>query len=360
VIRPFQPGDIVLLQRLHGQATRLNSTQALLHAYSPPWAALTAVKPWGDPEVATYVLRQNGHGLARTGFLQAQRSPDREQAKILLIAPALDTRTGHPAIWEKLLSHYVQEEAQRQTLRIYADVPDQPLLVNTLTHVGFRSFVRQTVWRLGSNELSTLDLPVSPFVRPSSRSDDWALLRLYTHLTPKAVQVAEGSTSPGARPPMLDWWQAGESRTWIWADARDLHGCLRISVGRLGIRLQVWSDAHRNNQEVTRDLLRVGLAAARNSRRLPIYVAVREYQAGLGPLLSDFGFAPFVDHAKMVNLLVQRVPVLETQRVPAVEVMPEALVTFDPVHQSAHAEFTLQSPASQGFKLRHRRIGGRR
>lgn len=72
---------------------------------------------------------------------------------ILVLAPALDTRTGHPAIWEKLLAHCIVEGTQEGTTRIYADVPDQPLLVNTFAHVGFGVLRGQAFWRLAPDDV---------------------------------------------------------------------------------------------------------------------------------------------------------------------------------------------------------------
>ena len=79
-----------------------------------------------------------------------QKRPGRPEADILLLAPALDTTWGHPAIWQKLLSHAINEAPHQGLARLYADVPDQPLPVNTFSHVGFRVYTRQTIWRLSA------------------------------------------------------------------------------------------------------------------------------------------------------------------------------------------------------------------
>ena len=147
MIRPFQLGDFFLMHSLSRQATKLNASLALAQPYSVLGSALTAVVPWNDAKVATYVLHQRTHEVARNGFLQAQKRPGRPESDILLLTPALDTAHGHPAIWEKLLSHYSSEATQQKIARIYADVPDQPIVVNTLMHVGFRVYTRQTVGR---------------------------------------------------------------------------------------------------------------------------------------------------------------------------------------------------------------------
>ena len=52
----------------------------------------------------TYVLRQEENGLARAGFLQIEVRPERTEADVVLLTPALAAPQGHPAIWQKLLS----------------------------------------------------------------------------------------------------------------------------------------------------------------------------------------------------------------------------------------------------------------
>ena len=123
MIQPFRLGDTFLIQRLGRQATNLNAVQALLQPRTPASAALTAVIPWGDAKVATFVLKQQGHSLIRAGFIQVQKRPRRPEYDINLLAPALDTPSGHPAIWEKLLSYTISEAAHHQTELLYVDVP---------------------------------------------------------------------------------------------------------------------------------------------------------------------------------------------------------------------------------------------
>jgi hypothetical protein len=330
VIQPFQPGDLFLVQRLQRQATRFNVIQALLQQHSPFWSALTAVKPWDNAKTVTYVLRQNGHGVARAGFLQAQHRPNRPEADLLLLAPALDTRTGHPAIWQKLLAHYLNEAADHQTQRIYADVPDQPLLESTFASVGFRTYTRQAVWRLAAGALEG-GLPLRPTaVRPQTRADEWGLLRLYSRVTPQQVQVAEGALSePTVKPPILEWCYGGDVHHAVLARAGEVQGCVRTVFGSMGIWMQAWADPGRSGDTCWEQLVTAGLSmVAARRKRLPIYMAVKEYQGGLGSVLDGLGFAPFADHARMVRQTVQRVVSTESVRLPVLEAIPEGVVTF--------------------------------
>ena len=307
VIRPFQFGDIFLIQHLGRHSTKLNVVQSLLQPQSAVWDALSALVPWNDAKVATYVLRQQGHGLVGIGYLQARKRPGRPEVEISSLAPGLDATRGHPAIWEKLLLHYNAVAAQQQIARIYVDVPDQPLPTNTFSHVGFRTYTRQSIWRLARHELTTYPHPVTAQIRPQTRADEWALRLLYARSVPKSVQKAEGTDGPTpVAPPIVDWWQAGTCNSFVLEKRGDVLGSVQIAHGERGYWLQLWADFYDPDSYVLHQLVRFGLATIgeRNAYQ-PIYVGVCDYHGSLGALLSDYGFAPITDRAKMVKPVVQ-------------------------------------------------------
>jgi len=330
VIRPFRFGDFFLIHSLSRQATKLNASLALSQPYSVLGAALTSVIPWNDAKVVTYVLQQRQHHLVRNGFLQAQKRPGRPEADILLLAPALDTTHGHPAIWEKLLSHYINEAIQQQIMRLYADVPDQPLVVNTLMHVGFRVYTRQTIWRLPAHSAETLSYQGTAPIRPEQRRDAWALRRLYTQVTPQPVQQAEWlQTNGDLPPPILDWWQPFMRSSYVFENAGEICGCIRIGYGIRGAWLQIWQNPDQASNDHLHQLLSFALAEIRrqDSLRLPVYVGVRDYHGGVGSVLADYGFAPFTDRAKMAKPLLQWVKSAEPLLAPVLEAVPEVVAT---------------------------------
>jgi len=366
VIRPFQVGDIFLIQRLSRQATKLNTIQALLQSHSALKAALTAVIPWNEAKATTYVLHQRGHELARTGFLQAQKRPGRPEADIILLAPALDTPWGHPAVWQKLLVYYCNEAAHQQIARIYVDAPDQPLLVNTLNQVGFRVYTRQTIWRLRPGQDGVLapggtDTTRSirqTGVRLQTKTDEWALQRLYARVVPNQVKQAEGlqldSTLYGAvKPPILEWWQTSARESYVFEQKGDIQGCMRLAYGRRGVWLQLWMDSHQPDTECIHQLLGYALINIRQEKiHLPVYIGVRDYQGGLGPILAEYGFAPFTDRAKMVKHVVQWVRSVTSILAPALETVHEVVPTpftlpeeTTPLNDAGQSQHRLLSPA---------------
>lgn len=337
MIRPFQFGDFLLIHSLRGQTTKLNASLALSQPYSVLGAAFTSIVPWNDAKVVTYVLQQRQHDLARNGFLQAQKRPGRPEADILLLAPALDATQGHPAIWEKLLSHYSDVATKQQIARVYADVPDQPLLINTFMHVGFRVYTRQTIWRLPAHATEACTKQAAAAIRPQQPQDAWDLQRLYAQVTPAPVQQAEGLHADAELiPSILDWWQPFAHSSYVLEEAGTVRGCIRIGYGIQGIWLQIWQNSLAVSTDHLQQLLGFALTEIRQRRmlRLPVYVGVRDYQGGVGSVLADYGFAPFLDRAKMVKHLVQWVKQVAPVFMPVLEARPEI----------ATAPFTLPDP----------------
>ncbi|MEZ4709717.1 MAG: hypothetical protein R3A44_21085 [Caldilineaceae bacterium] len=275
------------------------------------------------------MLRQSRNTLAHAGFLQAQKRPGRPEADITLLAPSLETSWGHPAIWEKLLSHYAHEAARLQIARLYADVPDQPLLVNTFSQVGFKPYTRQTIWRLTHINRTLQALPESRTraitIRPQQKADEWNMRRLYERVTPLPVQHSEGVAHQDAgqsvKPLILDWWQSGSHQTYVLEQNGEIEGCILLGFGARGYWMRMLVDTLNPDVECMSSLLQFGLRVIHeiNLSRRPIYVGVRDYHGGMAALLSEFGFAPFTDRARMVRHvhawarepIFQRLPVLE-------------------------------------------------
>lgn len=306
VIRPFRPGDLYLIQRLNRQATKFHTVQTLLHPHSVLSAALGSAIPWGNEKTATYVLRQDGHGLVNSGFLQVQKRANRPEADVLCLSPGLDAPAGHPATWQKLLSVYLHDVMAQGVQRIYADVLDQPLPVNTFAGVGFHSYGRQTIWRLFTPTVESYSHLVTASIRSATEADAWALSRLYAHSVPDGVQAAEGwPGSNGEGVPILHNWLAEHGLTFVLAKGIDVTGALQIASGSNGSWLQWWTDTMQPDLEVVQQLLCFGLSFIRNNNwRTPVYLAVADYQGGLASLLADYGFAPFSDRVKMVKHVV--------------------------------------------------------
>ena len=350
MIRPFRLGDIFLIQRLGRQATDLNAFQALMHPSAPLASALTSVIPWSDTKVATYVLNQQGNPLARAGFIQVQKRQHRPEYGINLLAPALDTPSGHPAIWEKLLSHSIQEAARHQIERIYVDVPDQPLPVSSFAHVGFTTYTHQTIWRLRPRNATVGVHTRNATIRPVRAEDEWALSKLYSRVTPVPVQRAEcGQGAELAKPPLLDGLGQSTLQKYALIEDGEVVGCLQIWRGRRGACLRTWAEMPSSDGEHLRQLIRFGLSKVwAVTPRFPIYVGVNDYHGGLGTILDEFGFAPFTDRAKMVKQVMAWVKEGVPAKLPQLEQVGDVVTPFVVDPWTVNREATAQDAKPVG------------
>lgn len=370
MIRPFQIGDLFLVQRLGRQAVRLNTIQSLIEPHSSFWTTLLSIVPWNQAKVSTHVLRRSGHGLLGDGFLLVRRRNARREVDVLGLAPALASEEGHPAIWEKLLGHYNQIAAQQQIERIYADVADLPLPVATFHRAGYRIYTRQTVWRLSPQRIDDYSGAIGAYIRPQRAEDRWGLTRLYSQTVPKPIQMAEGASGESTTPPNITWHNSGICTPYVLEESQEIRGLIQIVEGRRGVWFQVWLDTNDPNPHRIHELLRYGLSILhRRVVRKPIYVGVPEYQAGMNAILTDYGFAPVSDQARMVRHVAHWVRDLQTATRRVLESTPQiAIMPFrapypvgaglpDPVGAGIGEEGTIcniftRPPATQDHGLR--------
>ena len=327
--RPFSLGDALLLQRLRNYSTPLQIERILLESISPVRTALRSRFPWYRHSSFTYVLRQEENGLAREGLIQLRLRPHSHDADVTLLSPALDAPQGHPAIWQKLLTHSAQQIFRQDVCRLFSDLPDQPLLVNTFRQAGFAPLTQLTIWRLDSAPLAPLDSTV----RPQKAADAPELDQLYQRITPVPVQQLEMGLAPNQPDedrlsPILSNPHQVPISGYVLEDdrGRGLAGCVQILWGRRGAWIRLWvdtNDPRSHNARLLLDFALQRIHQAPNARRA--YIGVRAYQTGLNALLSDYGFAPFTDRMLMVRNILQWQRQSVDKRMPALEAMKEAV-----------------------------------
>jgi hypothetical protein len=122
----------------------------------------------------------------------------------------------------------------------------------------------------------------------------------------------------------------------------EVAGSLQIAEGRRGIWFQLWADTNDPNPYVVHELLRYGLSVLyRWGTRKPVYIGVYDYQVGMNAVLSDYGFAPATDRARMVRPLahwvreVQSVTSQALESVPQIPIIPFDLPQADPTRGGA-------------------------
>ena len=328
--RPFSLGDALLLQRVRKYSTPLQIERILLEPISPVRTALHSCFPWYRHSSFTYVLRQEEHGLAREGLIQLHLRPRSYEADVTLLSPALDAPQGHPAIWQKLLSHSAQHIVGQKVSRLFGDLPDQPLLVNTFRQGGFALLTQVTIWRLGAGPLARPD-STQAALRPQRDADAHELERLYRRITPVPVQQLEMVQTPdqpedGRVSPILSNPHQTPMTGYLLEDKRGLAGCVQILWGTSGSWIRLWIDTNDPQTENAHRLLQFALQRideAPQARRA--YIGVRAYQTGLNALLGDYGFAPFTDRVLMVRNILQWRRQSADQRMPKLETVQDVV-----------------------------------
>lgn len=331
-IRPFSLGDVFLLQSLSRYATLLHIEQTLLQPQSPVWTALRASMLSMSGNISTHVLRQEENGLARAGFVQIEIRPNRPEADIRLLTPALDAPQGHPAIWQKLLSQASQQLVERNVTRLYCDLPNQPLPVSTLKQVGFHHYTSETVWRLRAPQFNWR-IPGQESVREATEADRWSLIRLYEKVTPAGVQNAEGwpsldrEVTGGVNEPIILAQRPDHlaARLFVYEEQGRLRAALQFTWAERGVWLRLWANTNNPDNQPLHQLLRHALSVSEEMGISPIYIGVRNHQRGIAPLLTSYGFAPFTDRARMVRSIWQRIRQPEAARAMGLKEMAEAL-----------------------------------
>ena len=327
--RPFSLGDALLLQRLRNYSTPLQIERILLESISPVRTALRSRFPWYRHSSFTYVLRQEENGLAREGLIQLRIRPHSYEADVTLLSPALDAPQGHPAIWQKLLTYSAQHIFRQNVCRLFSDLPDQPLLVNTFRQAGFVPLTQVTIWRLDSAPLA----PSDSTLRPQRAADAPELERLYQRITPVPVQRLEVGLAPN-RPdedrisPILSNPHHVHMSGYVLDDdrGRGLAGCVQILWGKRGAWIRLWTDTNDPRTHNARLLLGFALQRIYEAPHFHrAYISVRAYQTGLNALLSDYGFAPFTDRMLMVRNILQWRRSSVDQRMPALKAVQEAV-----------------------------------
>ena len=328
--RPFSLGDALLLQRLRNCSTPLQIERILLESISPVRTVLRSCFPWYRHSSFTYVLRQEENGLAREGLIQLHLRPHTREADVTLLSPALDAPQGLPAIWQQLLSYSAQHIIRQNVTRLFSDLPDQPLLVNTFKQVGFALLTQVTIWRLDTVSPPQPDSDQGA-IRPQRAADAWELERLYRRITPVPVQQLEMGLTPeqseeGRVPPILSNPHQTPMTGYLLEDDHGVAGCVQILWGRRGAWIRLWVDTNDPRTENAHLLLGFALQrinAAPKTRRA--YIGVRAYQTGLNALLSDYRFAPFTDRVLMVRNILQWRRQTVDQRKPALEAVQEVV-----------------------------------
>lgn len=307
--------DLHAIEQLQAQGVPLDVERALLWPHSPLYAALAAhwpPSPIGAETIILYPPSRRGRAL---GFLQMRHRQRRPEADVTFIAPALDAKGDAVSIWYRLLAECAQHVGDRGGQRLYAQLLGRDGTEDVLRQAGFTSYAHEDIYRLNEKSKSTTRTHV---LRHQRSRDAWNLLRLYSQITPRPVQIAEGMLSPeGLGGKMGDWWDQSHGAGYILQVDRELAGAVRIERGRAAYWLRFW--LHPEAHEHAETLLRGALALIWPAPRRPVYCSVREYESGIRAPLEDNGFRYVHTRTLLVKHTTARIKEPAINLVPALE-----------------------------------------
>ncbi|MCI0478703.1 MAG: hypothetical protein L0Y55_20870, partial [Anaerolineales bacterium] len=312
--------DLIAIRQLQTRGVQLDLERAVLWPHTPLQAALAGHLPYTSIGAETLVLYPSATRRARAiGFLQARARRGRPEADVVYLAPALDADDDAVAIWYRLLAECAHEIGGRGGQRVFAQIPPGDGVEEVFRQAGFNAYAREEIFYL-RDFLPALEK--SNGLRRQRARDGWDLLRLYTELTPRPVQLAEGMLSPeGQGGKVGDWWDQSRGAGYILEKEGELAGAARIRRGRAAYWLRL--GLHPQAREYADELLRGALALLWAAPHQPIYCSVREYESGIARALESAGFERWQTRSLLVKHTTARAKEPFLKLIPALEPQPK-------------------------------------
>ena len=304
MIRSFRLRDSLLVARLQRAGTPLDIEEQLTHPRSPLRSVLidTVFNPHAGP--STFILDQQDEHGKLLGLAQMRLRPGRPERDVVFMAPALDAGNGSHAIWQRLLNYLCIQTAERGSLRVYARLPVQSEELHLFKHVGFQEYGEEDIYRLDQNG-KCRSLKSDLQLRPQQASDGWGLQKLYASVAPKVVQNAEGLAQGQWELPPRRWGEQGRREGFVWEVDGEVLAALHLRAGKRGYLVRTL--LHPDALEQVEALGRAALNLTILKPDLPVYFAVRQYEAGWPNVLPGLGFAPLGSQALVVRHMAVRV-----------------------------------------------------
>jgi hypothetical protein len=306
----------ILATRGQQQILRLNPPYTIIQPEAVVTDLIRAQNPAPRRRCHTLVYLENSHVSA---YLQARCRWQRHD-EWTITTLATTERDGHQ-LWSLLLEEALRQAGERGITRVFTKVPVDDDRIELFRNLGFAVYSHERVWGNLYVKGAELEHPRRGPLRTLESRDTFDLSQLYRQVTPRAVQQAEALTSkqwhPGSRVAVGGL----AARAFVWDTASVPHDSTFAPHGIGGwVRLLTGPRGHwittlfRPEQRGTaQDAVDYILWMARKSAPKPTYVALREYQVELEPLLEDRGFHLLTEQA----LLVKYTAVLDRQGAPA-------------------------------------------
>ena len=209
MIQPATQADLWAFRRKPRSLVMLYNEPLLVRPHHWLWQALRGLLNGSGRDSATLVYRERG---MRSAIQALGRSGRPEQDIVLLAAngggPGLPTDAD---VWFRLLEALCVYGERVQVQRIYAALSQRHEELRELfRQIGFASYAQQTVLCLQGPDWDQ-GTTLAP-MRPQSRSDIWAIHKLYGAVTPRPVQQIEARDSRTWMLPLTQGWRGPRPR----------------------------------------------------------------------------------------------------------------------------------------------------
>jgi hypothetical protein len=317
---PFSLNDLRAIRDLGPQGIEFDFERARLWPHTPFGAALAARLPFNDIGASTIVLYQNQGKHKPLGLIQSHLRKNRPEADITFISPALSADPDAVTIWYRLLAEATNELCERGCQRFYVQVSGDDGTEEVFRQAGFSVYAHEDVYCLSVDRIGSFpSMRGARELRRQRKRDAWNVLRLYTVVTPRPVQMAEGMmNAEGTLGKLGDWWEQASGTGYV-LDGADssLLGAVRITRGRAATWLRIY--LHPEAQAHAGELVCGALGLARTARMRPVYCGVRDYEGGIRSPLENAGFELSLRRSLMVKHTTVRVREPTVWAVPALE-----------------------------------------
>jgi hypothetical protein len=308
MITQFTWGDLVLIARLQKRSASLCPVESLTRPRWPLGAACGSLLTLGEGHATTFVLKEDRRDAPTLhGFLQVERPLDWPEMHVRSVAPWLDddplTWEDARTVWGRLLTHAVSVAGQRGLHRVFATALEGSEALRALVACGFSVYAREDIYFLPAR--TPRHGVAREGIRPQQEGDQWGLDQLYRRAVPHLVQQAEALTERKGSEAIDNAlaWERGEG--FVLEAEKEIVGYGHLTPGRTGHWLTLLAEPSASDQAAT--LVDYGLALLSYYPGLPVYCAVRGYQAGLRAPLEERGFEPLRRYCRTVKHTTVRV-----------------------------------------------------
>lgn len=329
---PFNLNDLRAVRGLAPLGVEFDFERAQLWPHTAFTAALYAGLPFNEIGASTFVLYHNHDPRKPLGLIQSRTRRGRPEADISFMSPGLEADPSAVTIWYRLLAEATNEMCERGIQRVYVQVVGENGTEEVFRQAGFSVYAHEDIYLLPSERIQTFPpMQGARTLRRQRKRDAWNMLRLYTTVTPRPVQIAEGMMSSEGRVGKLgDWWEQASGIGYVLEGSEDgLIGAVRVTHGRAANWLRVYLQP--KAQSHAGELVCGALGLAHTPHPRPAYCPVRDYEGGIRVSLEAGGFRLVARRSLMVKHTTVRVKEPVLWAMPALE-KPAPLV-----HTRIHA-----------------------